>query len=42
MLVVMPVSGQARGETAGPEQAKQVGSGQVGQKKPLVTLNHAP
>lgn len=37
MLVVMPVSGQARGEIAGPEQAKQ-----VGQKKPLVTLNHAP
>ena len=42
MLVIMLVGGRARREIAGPEQAKRVGSGQVGQKKPLVTLNHTP
>lgn len=40
MLVLMPVSGQAREETEGPEQAKQVDSDQMGKKRPPVTLNH--
>lgn len=40
MLVLMPVSGQAREETEGPEQVKQVDSGQMGKKRPPVTLNH--
>ena len=40
MLVLMLVSDQAREETGGPEQAKQVDSGHMGKKRPTVTLDH--
>lgn len=42
MSDVNAVTGQARGETTGPGQGKGVGSGQVGQKRPRVTLTRTP
>lgn len=42
MPVSVPVRSQARGETADLEQAKEMGSGQVGKKSPLGTLTHTP